>query len=371
MLNLNVEVIKYVITHSRESKSSLVFVWLVLMAPILISDPGSYFVWINTAALLVYDLLTLIYRRMPDEFFDQKTDLAIRNYIILANSFALYWGCLTAYILHQPGFKLVYFAAALVLAFSTIGGFILWLLSPRAGKLFMLSLFMPSVLVMLYSGSLASMFSAFFILFSVLFLLKQGDVRAKFFLDSMLNKMKFEEQAGLYKEISNKDPLTGINNRRYFDRHFTRLVEEAQEQQLRLCLLVADIDLFKTINDQHGHDAGDECLRAAAQLIKQEIRTPTDILCRYGGEEFVVLLSGADTSSTSAVAERICQAFRCSPVAYQGREIAMTISIGGATLVASEVSSSQLFKAADEALFEAKKAGRDQYILRELTSAPP
>ncbi len=363
---VDTKIIDYLLKQSRASKSSMMLLWVLLMTPILAVEPGSPFVWINAAVMLVYDMISLYYRRRPSAFYEDKSRKAMKIFIILSLSYAVYWGVMIAYILSQPDYESVYFSAALVLAFSTVGGFMIWLMNEKAGKLYLCLLFAPTLFTLTFEGSLSSFFSALFVLTCLTQLIIQGNIRAEFLIEMLASQVESEEEADRYKEISHKDSLTDLHNRRYFDRHFFRMYEEAGQKKDSISLLVCDIDLFKKINDQYGHDAGDTCLVHAAKLIKQEVRTPTDILCRYGGEEFVVILKGAGVQATIAVAERICQAFRDTPVWHKEHEIQMTISIGGATGTGGELSPEDFFTVADQALYEAKTAGRDRHSLHFL-----
>ncbi len=363
MPTLNAEIMKYLITLSRESSGSIAFFWLVMMSPVLANNPTSTFVWLNAGISLVYDITSTIYKKQPDIYYEENTGQARLIYILFANGYALYWGVLTAYILYFPEFQIVHFAAAFVLAIGTIGGFILWLLSRRAGQIYMASLFVPPAVVLFMQSSLSSTFSALFILFCMFLTLRLGDVRSRVFLESMINQMHLEEKADRYQEISHQDPLTKVFNRRHFDLQFPEVFEEAREHHFSLSLLVIDIDYFKRINDEYGHDAGDQCLKIAANHMKKEIRAHGDELCRYGGEEFVILLKDSDITTAASVAERICISFRNKPVTYSNSEIEMTVSVGVASLTKKEDTPEALFKVADHALYSAKMAGRDQYAI--------
>ena len=162
-------------------------------------------------------------------------------------------------------------------------------------------------------------------------------------------------------ESAHTDPLTGVCNRAALDKALPREFSIARRQDSELSLLMIDIDHFKAINDQHGHVAGDCVLRDIAQRIGDTIRA-TDILFRYGGEEFLVVLSNTDGAGTELLGERLRRALADMPCTCDETEIPVTISLGGATLNDSE-SIQDLLKRADDSLYQAKDSGRNRLVI--------
>lgn len=154
------------------------------------------------------------------------------------------------------------------------------------------------------------------------------------------------------------DALTGIRNRSTFEESFERELHLAQRHQQDLTLLVIDIDHFKQVNDQYGHAAGDELLVAVANRIQASIRT-TDMLFRYGGEEFVAVLTNSDCEASYDIAERILQSVREIQLQIGSQVLGVSVSIGLACRDAQDDRHS-LFNRADKAMYAAKHAGRDQ-----------
>jgi len=155
------------------------------------------------------------------------------------------------------------------------------------------------------------------------------------------------------------DVLTGVNNRSTFDATVTREINLAYRNKSDLAMLVIDIDHFKRVNDTYGHAAGDEVIKAVAQLIQLSLRN-TDHIFRYGGEEFVVLLEASDCEKACVIADRILESIRTAEVVWQDQKLTTAVSIGVSCLT-PEDNASELFNRADRALYEAKKTGRDQY----------
>ena len=156
-------------------------------------------------------------------------------------------------------------------------------------------------------------------------------------------------------ELATTDELTGLNNRRAFDDQFRIEIERARREGNAISILMIDIDNFKVRNDTWGHAAGDEALKTLAEVLRSMLRTP-DFPARYGGEEFVTLLPGTDLSRAMIVAERI----RKSVAGKRWKDAPLTVSIGVATLTGENMKLEQLAEAADAALYEAKRLGKNR-----------
>jgi len=170
------------------------------------------------------------------------------------------------------------------------------------------------------------------------------------------------------KHIGLTDPLTGVNNRRYIERRLLEEIGRSWRQGTPLSCMYMDIDHFKQINDRIGHQAGDEVLRGVAGRIKAELRL-SDSLGRFGGEEFVVLLTDTERADAVIVGERIRQSIAEQPlVLTSGENLDVTISVGVAALLPAvenepvETTAQHLVARADHALYEAKALGRNRVI---------
>jgi two-component system cell cycle response regulator len=163
-------------------------------------------------------------------------------------------------------------------------------------------------------------------------------------------------------ELAITDALAGLHNRRYMETHIAGLVEQALSRGQPLAVLVLDIDHFKLVNDTHGHDAGDEVLREFALRVRKAIRG-IDLACRYGGEEFVVVMPETDLAAATAVAERLRLRIASEPFPIQhgAQGIDVTISIGIAALGGNDDAAS-VIKRADQALYRAKRNGRNRVV---------
>ncbi|MDX1268449.1 MAG: GGDEF domain-containing protein, partial [Oceanisphaera sp.] len=162
--------------------------------------------------------------------------------------------------------------------------------------------------------------------------------------------------------LSEIDELTQIANRRRFDQHMESVWRRAQREQSEIGLIMADIDFFKRFNDEYGHQAGDECLHRVAQALAGELHREGDMVARYGGEEFILLLPGLNLAQTEQLAQLLLQAVRNLQIPNVQADCHMvTISLGVASVVPTRHDRIEsLVSRADQALYAAKKRGRDQ-----------
>jgi diguanylate cyclase (GGDEF)-like protein len=171
-------------------------------------------------------------------------------------------------------------------------------------------------------------------------------------------------QASL-ERLTVTDPLTGALNRRGFFEQAVTAIAQARRRVMPAAVIMFDIDRFKTINDTHGHDAGDSVLRAFTAIISSGLRAG-DLLGRLGGEEFALLLPASSPDQALATAERLRARVRTDVIHPGGTDQAVTASAGVAAIAGPdrpEVALAAALSAADAALFEAKRAGRDRAII--------
>lgn len=159
------------------------------------------------------------------------------------------------------------------------------------------------------------------------------------------------------------DPLTSLHNRRYMTSHFRTLFEEAAQRGKPLSMLLLGIDDFKSIDDAHGHDAGDSVLREFAARVRRNIRS-IDLACRLGGEEFVVVMPDTGLAKAYVVGERLRHCITSLPF-YAGKDsdaVQVTASIGVAALEFTDDTPELILKRADQALYCAKRDGRNRVV---------
>lgn len=157
-----------------------------------------------------------------------------------------------------------------------------------------------------------------------------------------------------------RDPLSGLYNRRHMEEAMERELHRAARNEHPLGVIVLDLDHFKNYNDSFGHEAGDNLLREFSSLLLTEVRGQ-DIACRFGGEEFVLILPDAPLETALSCAERLREQVKRMNVRYRGRSLgSITLSLGVAVFPEHGTAADALLRAADEALFRAKQEGRDR-----------
>lgn len=162
---------------------------------------------------------------------------------------------------------------------------------------------------------------------------------------------------------STVDPLTGLYNRRYFDESLRRELVRANRLKAPLAIVMIDLDHFKRINDTYGHDGGDMVLKAAAKAIRERARA-SDIACRYGGEELVLVLPECSAHDAAACAEKIRQSIGAISLSHSGTVISgVSASFGIAAWPVHGTEGNELIKTADHALYAAKKTGRNKVVI--------
>ena len=164
------------------------------------------------------------------------------------------------------------------------------------------------------------------------------------------------------KRESIRDPLTGLYNRRHMEASLERETARAERLRVSLGLIMFDVDHFKHFNDTFGHDAGDLVLREIGDVVKSQIRKE-DIACRYGGEEFLLILPDMSPEILKSRAENIRREIKKIKIVYQGKDLAVTISLGVAILPQHGPTIEDAMKAVDDALYQAKADGRDQTVM--------
>ncbi|MBN8503903.1 MAG: diguanylate cyclase [Burkholderiales bacterium] len=184
--------------------------------------------------------------------------------------------------------------------------------------------------------------------------------------------LQLKRQADLLRELAFRDALTGLANRRAFDERLALELRHALRSQQSMSLLLIDVDFFKKYNDHYGHQAGDAALRAVGQVLTANMLRPVDLAARYGGEEFACLLPATPLEGALNVAERVRSDLQALHLPHATSEVAehLSMSIGVVAKPGRPGMPPQaLLEAADQLLYEAKRAGRNRVVGRELEAA--
>jgi two-component system chemotaxis family response regulator WspR len=170
------------------------------------------------------------------------------------------------------------------------------------------------------------------------------------------------------RELANRDALTGLYNRRYFNDQMDTEFRRARRDQEPISFIICDIDYFKQYNDTYGHSAGDVALKKVSEVLESTTRRPGDIVARYGGEEFAVILPNTDNTGAENRAETIRKEVESAAIEHQASEVSdvLTLSIGVSSVTPGEEATAKiLIKDADDALYRAKESGRNRVEVSE------
>jgi diguanylate cyclase (GGDEF)-like protein/PAS domain S-box-containing protein len=202
--------------------------------------------------------------------------------------------------------------------------------------------------------------SVVWILLTVSLVTAEG--RPQFFISQVQDISEPKRMRAELERLATTDGLTGLYNRRHITELAERELRRRDRHALDLAVLVIDADHFKAINDRHGHLAGDMVLRALGRLLVEEVRE-TDLVCRWGGEEFVALLVGTDPDGARRAADRMVQRCAAHAVAHDGGSLRVTVSIGVTACGADEHDFERIVERADRAMYAAKQAGRNTVVV--------
>jgi len=175
-------------------------------------------------------------------------------------------------------------------------------------------------------------------------------------------------ESKVLSQLAERDGLTGLYNRRSYDQHLERLWRQSRREHSQLTLMLIDIDNFKAYNDLYGHQAGDDALKKVAGVIRQAAHRPLDIVARFGGEEFALVLYGPHTSYVRELPEQLRESVLALKVSHQGSMTGpyLSVSIGVANVMPdADRSLEGAVQMADEALYQAKEEGRDRVVVRD------
>ena len=182
-------------------------------------------------------------------------------------------------------------------------------------------------------------------------------------------KEKLEVANRQLQRLACMDGLTGLHNRRHFDECLHREWKRMMREKAPLSLILCDIDFFKAYNDSYGHQAGDECIKQVADILRQCARRSTDFAARYGGEEFALILPNTEAIGAVQIAETIRSRIKARGISHVGSQVSqfLTLSLGVASLIPNRHCSAELLiRESDKALYKAKSTGRDRVVCHSL-----
>ncbi len=272
---------------------------------------------------------------------------------------ALIWGVGFAVFMLQDGEA----NANLLMVMCTIGlssgAAVAFIPDFRISFLFSTFMLVPAIAVMLFFSINLPLAVAIILMFMYLcFMAYRGN---REYWNALENEYLLEKKSWALEKISRIDSLTELYNRRHFDDMYAFEWDRAARKKQSISIIIADIDHFKKVNDEYGHPAGDEYLKAVGHSFKQVFKRKIDIVARYGGEEFIVLMPGESEEIVFEIAQDIRLRFEKYRLEYNGHSLKATLSLGVASCIPNQGQKSQsLISKADKALYKSKIDGRNR-----------
>ena len=299
----------------------------------------------------------------PTLHSDRRLTRWINRHWLLVLLTAMGWGLAHALALSDPDFQRSQLVATVsTIAFSSAVAFT-FSMRLRRGLCTVLLLNLPGLLVLASNGE-QQLPILLTLAFYLIYLLMVGTRSFREYHAGIALELQLLEQRDALERLSRTDSLTGLGNRHQFNDLFPLMLANAKRQGSPLALVLMDIDLFKRVNDQHGHLTGDACLEVFAERMRQVFRRDNDILLRMGGEEFAVLMPGTDLESAQQMAEQFRACIADNPLQAREHRLNLTTSLGVGTFEAErDCSSEAFFQRIDSALFQAKADGRNRLVL--------
>ncbi|WP_457552910.1 GGDEF domain-containing protein [Desulfobacula sp.] len=274
---------------------------------------------------------------------------------------ALIWGIGFANFMIQDG----ELSATLLMTMCTIGlcagGVVAFVPDLNLSISFNFFMLVPAIGTMVFHQTNMPLVVSLTIFFVYLcFIAHRGN---KEYWDGLENEYLLEEKSKILDKISRVDDLTKLYNRRHFDETLSFEWNRSVRDQTLISVVICDIDHFKNINDQYGHLAGDKYLKAIANLLKDVFKRQTDITARYGGDEFIVLMSNTSLEDVTRLAEMVRLKSEKLHLEYEGQTIQASMSLGSATCIPDKNDKcNSLILKADKALYQSKESGRNKVI---------
>ena len=322
------------------------------------------FFYLNLTIFIIVTNLRILQYRLINKKPEFNTP---KNYYFLVSMIlfsALHWGVMTSWILFSGHYPQLFYPYIIIATGLALGGAVAVNMSKLISTLYPSLVLGPSIIAALFFATDELIMLVSLAIIAILFVGQASKIAHQDYKKAEYNQIILEQRAQELERLSITDSLTGLYNRLYFNHQFSQEWASARRLSLPLSVLMIDLDYFKSINDKYGHLVGDNCLKAAGAVLQKEVSRSTDTVYRYGGEEFVVLLPNTDIEHASLIAKHIVQTLSQSGCKNVEEKIPLTCSIGvSSTIPNQDVSSEDILKSADNALYQAKSSGRNQYAV--------
>jgi diguanylate cyclase (GGDEF)-like protein len=360
------------VVHDLKKRSTIGIPFYILLSLIIVFAANlherhlffSMLFLLSMGGICLFRLIHLaISRKMEERYETLNKNIFFVSVIITA----LIWGITYALIILQKEEYIAQMLMAVCICGLCAGGVVAFIPNRRLSIFFNISMLMPATITMLANGlniTLAVMI--FLFSFYMVLIAYRGN---REYWDALENEYLLEIKSQEMARLSNIDVLTGLYNRRYFDKAFDSEWKRSGRNNSMLSVILFDIDHFKIINDTFGHQVGDEYLKKTAAALTSVFKRDYDIVTRYGGEEFIVLLPGINADHASQLAEKVKERIESMTIDHQGKKVGTTISAGIVCCVPDfNTISDSIISRADQALYIAKQGGRNRVAVYTPTS---
>lgn len=330
----------------------------VILYPFGVFDTQPVICWTITGASITVSLVRFAHLKMADRFYDQSPVVWMSVFKACSMSHAIILSTLFVFVTYHPDFAPAYAATLVTVAGISSGG--ISSLSPNLfmALVFPLILLLPTIVVnFIVEGkqTLGWLMSLYLGYLCALARRTHVEYVRTFAIEEQLERQKKELET-----LSRTDALTGIYNRGYFNSLYDMIWDSSVRNNIGITLLMMDVDHFKQVNDTYGHVSGDECLKMVSESLRECLKRKTDISCRFGGEEFAVLISGTPIHEAEKLAENIRRNIASKTVQNGEHRFKVTVSVGLANILPKIGDKPiRLIEQADQALYRAKKGGRN------------
>jgi diguanylate cyclase (GGDEF)-like protein len=355
------------VIQDLKSRSSTGMLFYLLIAFIVIFADDFYKRQTDFALLFGVSLSGICFFRLIHLLVSKRIAASKRplNHVIFFISVgitALIWGICFAHFMALEDEHTTKLLMAICTAGLSAGGVVAFVPSLRLSVFYNFAMLAPAIVLM--SIRQINLPLAIAILMFSVYMVLMANRGNREYWQALENERLLMKKSQELNFLSRIDGLTGLYNRRHFDERLDQEWKKTSRARMPPTVIICDIDLFKKINDRHGHQAGDEFLKLTASLLKTVFKRDTDIVARFGGEEFIVLLTDSTPQMALDLAEEMRRRMAAMRMPYQGLNVAATMSIGVAnTIPGTNESRDALIARADKALYQAKREGRNRTIV--------
>lgn len=338
-------------------------IWAVLMQADQYVARHPYFALLNGLALLVCAALRLAYNRGLKERLERNFRRTLLVFRAQSLAYNAYWGVLCGLVLVAPDAENLRWLILMSTVGITAGGTVIVAIDAILPLLYPICTLGPTLIAVLPQGGSVNLALTALICVFFAYSLSISRLVGREYWGRQRSQALLEQRASELEVLSRTDALTQIPNRLKFQESLHVAWRDARRRREPLAIAMVDLDYFKHINDNHGHPFGDVCLQAAAKGLASVLRRPVDMVARFGGEEFVVLLPNTDEAGALKVAQAMLDKIKQTFISQDGHSVLLSCSIGvSAHLPEQEDRAEELVKEADAALYVAKKSGRGRVM---------